>query len=86
MKLQNKDSMETLLVKVDNKKNSSFLRKLLLKFNFVVEVKTTASSESYTFPEIVNVAGRLRSYADPSKKNSEKAIWEQVIQEKHGTP
>jgi hypothetical protein len=78
--------METLLVKVDNKKNSSFLRKLLRKFNFVVEVKTTPSDEPYTIPEIVNVAGRLHSYSNPSKKKSEKAVWEQVIKEKHGTP
>jgi hypothetical protein len=78
--------METLLVKVDNKKNSSFLRKLLLKFNFVVEVKTTASTEAYTSPEKVNVAGRLHSFADFSKNKNEKAVWEQVIQEKYGTP
>jgi hypothetical protein len=85
MEFQIKDSMETLIVKVDNKKNSSFLAKLLQKFNFVLEVKTTSSGES-TIPKIVNVAGRLHGYADSSQKKSEKAVWEQVIQEKHGTP
>lgn len=78
--------METLMVKVDNKKNSSFLKKLLQKFSFVVEVKSTPSEEADTLTDKVNVAGRLNSFSDLSKIKTEKDIWEKVIQEKYGTP
>ena len=77
--------MEMLVVKIDSKKNSSFLKKLLLKFNFVLEVKSTTSEDVHSVPEKINVAGSLNKFSDLSKMKNEKAVWEKVILEKHGT-
>ena len=77
--------METLIVKVNNKKNLIFLRKLLLKFNFVVKVETTPSTESIHLTDRINVAGRLNHYADATKIKDEKTVWQQVVKEKHGS-
>ena len=75
--------METLIVKVDNKKNLIFLRKLLLKFNFVVKVETSPSTESIHLTDRINVAGRLNHYSDTTKIKDENTIWQQVVKEKH---
>ena len=77
--------MEMLVVKIDSKKNSSFLKKLLLKFSFVLEVKSTTSEDVHSVPEKINVAGSLNKFSDLSKMKNEKAVWEKVIHEKHGT-
>lgn len=76
--------METLIIKVDNKKNLAYLKELLLKLKFVVEIDIQPSSEQNTFTESLNVAGRLSSFSDVSKLNEEEIIWQKVVKEKHG--
>ncbi len=74
--------METLVVTVDTKKNVNFLKKLLLKFNFVIDIKSRSSDRK---PKaIINVAGKLHAYADPSKQKQEKFAWEKIARDKHG--
>ena len=81
-----KNAMETLIVKVDNKKNVSFLRKLLLKFNFVLEVRTKTSVESVSeLDRSDSVAGKLKQYSNVERLNEEKSVWEQVVKDKHGS-
>ncbi|MCC5931165.1 MAG: hypothetical protein JJU28_18095 [Cyclobacteriaceae bacterium] len=76
--------METLIVTVDNKKNLSFIRKLLRKFSFVLEIKSTPSTEQSHLTNQVNVAGKLSHYADTSKIFDENTVWQQIVKEKHG--
>jgi hypothetical protein len=76
--------METLHIKVDTKENKDFLRELLQKFNFVVDVEAQSDSPKKTVAEIKNVGGFLNSYADKEKIKEEKSIWESVVKQKHG--
>ncbi|WP_289029012.1 hypothetical protein [uncultured Algoriphagus sp.] len=76
--------METLLVKVDTKKNQSFIRELLLKFDFVLEVGDQSEMAEDSESGKRNAAGILKAYADKDKLKNEKAIWEQVVKMKHG--
>lgn len=76
--------METLIIKVDNKKNLAYLKELLLKFNFVVEIDSEGYSEQNQFSEQQYVAGRLSSFSDVKKLKEEETIWEKVVKEKHG--
>ncbi len=75
--------METLLVKVDTKKNQTFLRELLLKFDFVLEVGGKPETVGHLEPGEKNAAGILSAYADKSKLKQEETIWEQVVKSKH---
>ena len=77
--------METLIVTVDNKKNLSYLKELLLKLNFVVEINTQPSSKQNQVIEHQNVAGKLHSYSNVDKLKEEETIWQKVVKEKHGT-
>ncbi len=77
--------METLIVKVDNKKNRTFLKKLLHKFGFVIEVKTKPSIKSTNPTHTINVAGKLHQYANPDRMNQESSAWQKVAKEKHDT-
>jgi hypothetical protein len=79
-----KDTMETLIVKVDTKRSMAFLRKLLLNFNFVIEVKSAPSDNLIIESDRVNIAGRLHRYADVNKIIDEKMAWQKVVEEKHG--
>ncbi len=74
--------METLIVKVDSKKNLEYLKELLLKLNFVVEIDAEPSAEQNQFTEYQNVAGKLRSYSDVAKMKEEETIWQKVVKEK----
>ncbi|KPQ13969.1 MAG: toxin-antitoxin system antidote component [Algoriphagus marincola HL-49] len=76
--------MEQLLIKVDTKENGAFLRELLQKFNFVVEIeqKTEEVQNSTTIEK--NVGGALESYGDKEKVKEESSIWESVVKLKHG--
>ncbi len=76
--------MEILLVKVDTKENQAFLKELLLKFNFVVEVEGKSDSVHNALNASKNVAGILNSYSDKDKMKEEVSIWEKVIKQKHG--
>lgn len=76
--------METLIIKVDNKKNLAYLKELLLKFNFVVEIDADSHSEQNQLTGYQNVAGRLSSFSDVKKLKEEETIWEKVVKEKHG--
>lgn len=76
--------METLLVKVDTKKNQSFIRELLLKFDFVLEVGDHSEMAEDSESGKRSAAGILKAYADKDKLKNEKAIWEQVVKMKHG--
>lgn len=76
--------METLIIKVDNKKNLAYLKELLLKFNFVVEIDVDTHSEQNQLTGYQNVAGRLSSFSDVKKLKEEETIWEKVVKEKHG--
>jgi accessory colonization factor AcfC len=76
--------METLIIKVDNKKNLAYLKELLLKFNFVVEIDADPHSEQNQLTGYQNVAGRLSSFSDVNKLKEEETIWEKVVKEKHG--
>jgi accessory colonization factor AcfC len=76
--------METLIIKVDNKKNLAYLKELLLKFNFVVEIDADSHSEKNQLTGYQNVAGRLSSFSDVKKLKEEETIWEKVVKEKHG--
>ncbi|MDO8965711.1 hypothetical protein [Algoriphagus sp.] len=76
--------METLIVKVDNKKNQAYLKELLLKLNFVVEVNTESFSEQNQLSGYPNVAGKLHTYSDANKLKEEETIWKKVVTEKHG--
>jgi hypothetical protein len=76
--------MEILLVKVDTKENQAFLRELLLKFNFVVEVEGKSDSVQNALNVSKNVAGIFNSYSDKDKIKEEDSIWEKVIKQKHG--
>lgn len=76
--------METLIVTVDNKKNLSYLKELLLKLDFVVEINTQPSSKQTQALENQSVAGKLHSYSKVDKLKEEEAIWQKVVKEKHG--
>jgi hypothetical protein len=76
--------METLIVKVDSKKNLSYLKDLLGKLNFVVEIDAEfPSTETFSDPN-PSVAGRLGSYSDVNKIKEEEAVWEKVVKKKYG--
>ncbi len=77
--------METLIIKVDNKENLAYLRELLLKLNFVIEIDGESSSKQNQITEYPNVGGKLHSYSDLSKAKKEETIWQEVVKEKHGT-
>jgi hypothetical protein len=76
--------METLIIKVDNKKNLAYLKELLLKFNFVVEIDSERYSDQNQFSGHQYVAGRLSSFSDVNKLKEEETIWEKAVKEKHG--
>lgn len=76
--------MKTLIVKVDTKKNQDYLKELLQKFDFVVEVGEETSLRGEGGPEPKNMAGFLKSFADISKIEEETEVWEKVINERHG--
>ena len=76
--------METLHIKVDTKENKDFLRELLRKFDFVVEVEVQSDASNKMVAERKNVGGFLNSYADKEKVKEEKTIWEKVVKQKHG--
>lgn len=76
--------METLIIKVDNKKNLAYLKELLLKFNFVVEIDADSHSEQNQFTGHQNVEGILSSFSDVNKLKEEETILDKVVKEKHG--
>ena len=76
--------METLIVKVDSKENLTYLKELLGKLNFVVEIDAEFhSTENFSVPN-PSVAGRLGSYSDVNKIKEEEGVWEKVSKEKYG--
>jgi hypothetical protein len=64
--------METLLIKVDTKENKAFLRELLQKFDFVVEVEVKSDSPKNPIAETTNVGGLLKAYADKEMTKDKK--------------
>jgi hypothetical protein len=63
--------METLLIKVDTKENKEFLRELVHKFSFVLEVKS--NSPENPVAEIKNVEGSLHAFSEQEKSENIKA-------------
>lgn len=56
--------MEKLLIKVDTKENGAFLKELLQKLNFVVEVELESDLPKKIEDEITNVGGLLQRFGN----------------------
>lgn len=76
--------METIIVKVDTKENQVYLKELLLKFNFVMEVDGESVTLQKELADSKNVAGILNTYADKTKLKEVESVWDKVMKSKHG--